>query len=313
MIMKRHLVFNFNKRFVLSLLTLLLIGGGNLFAQNEEANQEKDKRPVKNTFESIWLIDNQTVMIPIKGTFEFDIQHRFGLVGKNEEAGKSNAYDDFYGFFAPSNMRLGFNYVPVERLQLGFGITKERLTWDFNVKYALLQQGRSGGSPVSVTYLGNMAVDTREKAYFLESSDRFSYFHQLMVARKITKSLSFQVSANLSHRNFPEFYVNKEQGITSRMDNDHISMSILGRYKITDALGFIINYDQPLSSHAVEEVEPEPNLSFGIEMTSSAHAFQIFAGNYQSIIPQLNNTKNKNKMGDGEFAIGFNITRLFNW
>jgi hypothetical protein len=304
--MKNQFIFQFNKGFVFSfLLAFLLLGGGNLYAQDEDSNPEKDKRPVKNTFESIWLIDNQTVMVPIKGTFEFDIQHRFGVV--------KNGYDDFYGFFALSNnIRLGFNYVPVERLQLGFGITKERLTWDFNVKYALLQQGRSGGSPVSVTYLGNMAIDTRDKANFLENLDRYSYFHQLMVARKITESLSLQVSANLSHRNFPEFYVNKEQGITNRMHNDHLSVSFLGRYKITDALGFIINYDQPLSNQAVEEIEPEPNLSFGIEMTSSAHAFQIFAGNYQSIVPQLNNTKNKNKMRNGEFAIGFNVTRLFN-
>jgi hypothetical protein len=308
MIMKRHLIFQFNKRFVFSfILSLLLLGGGNLFAQEEDANPEKDTRPVKNTFESIWLIDNQTVMVPFKGTFEFDIQHRFGVV--------SNGYDDFFGFFAPSNLRLGFNYVPIDRLQVGFGITKERMTWDLNAKYALLQQGRSGGSPVSVTYLVNMGIDSRdkEKVNILESTDRFSYFHQLMVARKITKELSLQVSGNLSHRNFPEEFYDAEGNLTGRMHADHISLSVLGRYKITDGIGIIINYDQPLSGHEVEEVEPEPNLSFGIEITTSSHSFQVFAGNYQSIVPQLNNTRNKNKMGDGDFAIGFNMTRLFNW
>ena len=35
-------------------------------------------KPVKNTFQGIWIIDNQTVMVPVKGTFEMDIQHRFG-------------------------------------------------------------------------------------------------------------------------------------------------------------------------------------------------------------------------------------------
>ena len=39
-------------------------------------------KPVKNTFESVWIIDNQTVMVPIKGTLEMDIMHRFGTVDK---------------------------------------------------------------------------------------------------------------------------------------------------------------------------------------------------------------------------------------
>ena len=66
-----------------------------------ETPSPKKVKPVKNTFEGVWLIDNQTVMVPIKGTFEMDIMHRFGVV--------TNGYDDFWGFFAPSNIRLGVN------------------------------------------------------------------------------------------------------------------------------------------------------------------------------------------------------------
>jgi hypothetical protein len=68
-------------------------------------------KPVKNTFESVWIIDNQTVLVPVKKTFEMDIQHRFGTV--------NNGYEDFWGFFAPSNIRIGFSYVPVNKLNVG--------------------------------------------------------------------------------------------------------------------------------------------------------------------------------------------------
>ena len=61
----------------------------------ETAAPSKTK-PVKNTFQSIWIIDNQTVLVPVKKTFEMDIQHRFGVV--------ENGYEDFWGFFAPSNI-----------------------------------------------------------------------------------------------------------------------------------------------------------------------------------------------------------------
>jgi hypothetical protein len=36
------------------------------------------KKPVKNTFENMWILDNQTVMVPIKGTLQMDFMHRFG-------------------------------------------------------------------------------------------------------------------------------------------------------------------------------------------------------------------------------------------
>ena len=101
-----------------------------------------------------------------------------------------------WGLFAPSNFRLGFNYVPVRKFQLGFGFSKENLLWDFNAKYALIRQGRKGGSPVSLTYYANTAIDTRKKEKLtkivegnnqekgvFETIDRFSFFHQLMVAR----------------------------------------------------------------------------------------------------------------------------------
>ena len=86
---------------------------------NAETLAPTKAKPVKNTFESIWIIDNQTVLVPIKGTFEMDIMHRFGTV--------KNGYDDLWGFFAPSNIRLGVAYAPINKLYLGAGITKNKI------------------------------------------------------------------------------------------------------------------------------------------------------------------------------------------
>jgi hypothetical protein len=286
----------------LTVLVLAISISLQLVGQVEEAST-KDTRPVRNTFESIWLIDNQTVMVPFKGTFEFDIQHRFGVV--------KNGYDDFWGLYAPSNIRLGFNYVLIEKLMLGFGFTKQNLTWDFSAKYALLSQGRQGGSPLSVSYFVNTAIDTRKKDNFLNNTDRFSYFHQLMIARKVTENFSVQVAPSLSHYNAVEGYINSEMEIDGKMNNDHIAIAASGRYKIRPAIAIIANYDQPITQHKTNN--PNPNISFGLEFTSSAHAFQIFAGNYYSIVPQRNNMFNRNDFEDGQFLIGFNITRLWNW
>lgn len=289
-------------RLLFLMLGFLSLATTGLIAQEAEEDA-KDTRPIKSTFESAWLIDNQSVMVPIKGTFEFDLQHRFGVW--------KNGYDDFYGLFAPSNIRMGFSYSILDRLGLGFGFTKSNLTWDINVKYALLRQTRSGNVPVSITYFGNVVIDTRDKDKFLNGTDRFSYFHQLILARKVTSNFSVQVAPSLSHVNAVEAFVNSDAEIEAIMENDHIAISVGGRYKLGGAIAIIANYDQPITEH--KSNNPHPNISFGIEMTSSSHVFQIFAGNYSFLTPQRNNVFNQNDFTNSEFLIGFNMTKLWNF
>jgi hypothetical protein len=66
------------------LLIVLCCSLGNLIAQDSTAPVSVAKKSsfVKKTFEGNFILDNQTVMVPIKGTFEFDIQHRFGTTDK---------------------------------------------------------------------------------------------------------------------------------------------------------------------------------------------------------------------------------------
>ena len=267
-----------------------------------ETKTTPKNKPVKNTFESVWLMDNQTVMVPLKGTLEFDIQHRFGTV--------NNGKKDAFGLFAPSNIRLGINYAPVKNLFVGVGLTKERMQTDLNVKYSLLKQTASK-MPVSVTYFGNMVIDGRDKSNFRYGEHRFSYFNQLIVARKITSKFSAQVAPSLSWYNNVEAYVTSKGDIERKMNNYHFAVSVLGRYKVTKTMAVIAGYDQPLTQHLTNN--PDPNICFGLEITTSSHAFQVFAGNYYGIVPQSNNVFNHNSYRDGQFLIGFNITRLWNF
>jgi len=255
---------------------------------------------VKNTFSGSLIIDNQTVMVPVKRTFEFTIQHRFGTI--------NNGYSDLYGIFAPANIRLGLNYTPVTNVQLGLGLTKELMQWDGNIKIAIFRQAVRGGFPVSITYYGDIAISTLPKAgNFVNNLDRISYFNQLIIARKVTDRLSVQVSPSLSYFNNVEGYLSSEGTIKPKMNNYHFAIAFMGRYKVTSGMNVIVDYDQPLTQHPTNN--PHPNISFGIELVTTTHTFQIFIGNYQSIIPQENNFYNQNDYTKGQFCIGFNITR----
>lgn len=286
-------------------VTLMMLCNVRLNAQDSTAVAEPaapvEVRLAKNTFESVWLMDNQTVMVPKKGTLEMAIQHRFGTV--------NNGSKDMFGLFAPSNIRLGMSYAPINKLNVGVGLTKERMQVDLSAKYALLKQTENNKVPVSVSVFANAVIDTRNKSNFRYFEHRLSYFSQVMVARKVTEKFSVQISGSLSWYNNVEGYVNSQGEIAKKMNNGHLAFSALGRYKISDKSAIVIGYDQPLTQHPTNN--PEPNIAFGFETTTDSHAFQIFAGNYYGIVPQSNNFFNQNDYRKGQFVIGFNITRLW--
>lgn len=316
------------KAFFLSLLAVLLFSLTNQAQDSTatvpEEEAPKKAKPVKNTFQSIWIIDNQTVTVPVKKTLEMDIMHRFGTVDKG--------YEDFWGFFAPSNIRLGVNYSPINRLNLGIGITKSSMLWDLSAKYAIITQTPKK-YPVSISWYSNMGYDSRRDPTVYDGSnikyntDRISYFHQLIIARKVTNKLSLQVAPGVSHQNAVSGYYTKNDStgkeVYRSMKNTHFSLAVSGRYKLTEVTSLMINYDQPLTKHP--QFNPSPNLSFGVEFNTSSHSFQLFMGNYFSLSPQRNNLFNSNspfdytdnasgeKVQGGKFLIGFNITRLWNY
>jgi hypothetical protein len=132
-----------------------------------------------------------------------------------------------------------------------------------------------------------------------------------MIARKVTEQFSVQVAPSLSWFNNVEGYVDSKGEIQRKMKNAHFAIAVMGRYKVSEKMSVFAAYDQPLTQHPTNN--PHPNIAFGFEITTSAHAFQVFAGNYYGIVPQSNNMFNQNDYTKGEFLVGFNITRLWNF
>ena len=159
--------------------------------------------------------------------------------------------------------------------------------------------------------MGNFVIDARDESFFRFDVHRLSYFNQLMVARKITGKFSAQLAPSFSWFNNVEGYVDSQGDIQGKMKNGHLAISGLGRYKISEKSAVTAGFDQPLTQHPTNN--PRPNISFGFETTTSAHAFQVFAGNYYGIVPQSSNMFNQNDYRDGQFVIGFNISRLWNF
>lgn len=283
---KLHLIYVF-----LLLLPLSIIA-------QEKAKDSVVDKPERAAFESSYIIDTPTDVLPIKNTLEIQMGHRFGLV--------DGGTNDLIGFWAPSNIRIGLTYSFHDRVTLGYGTTKFDRLQDFNWKVGILKQTRSGKVPVNVTYFGNFTIDARGADNFLVEQHRYSNFHQLIISRRFNPNFSFQIAPSVSHYNL----------VPQRMQNDVVALSLGGRYKVSPQTAILVDYTHPFIHHLDGEdldMDPEDGFSLGVEFRTSSHAFQLFISSYQGIVPQKNIMFNQNNFFDGDFLIGFNITRLYNF
>jgi hypothetical protein len=309
-----NMMFRISATFLLSLILIQLNG----FAQEDSLGP--DNRPAKPAFESGYLIDQQTAVIPVKNTLEFAIHHRFGPM--------NNGASDLLGIYAPSNIRLGLNFCLTDDLLLGIGTTKNKKYQDLVIKYNVLRQTRSLSIPLSITFFENFAIEGQDEKVFgtdYKFSHRFSYFSQLILTHRFNSEFSLQVAPSFTHFNISKNIVepiNDSVSDTIRFDHDKIGISFGGRYKISPQTSIIFGVDMPLWIDGIREY-PKPkylaktNLSLGVEISTSTHAFQIFVATAQGILPQenmmWNNLTGNKKLSTSHLMLGFNITRLWNF
>ncbi|HEY3390583.1 MAG TPA: DUF5777 family beta-barrel protein [Prolixibacteraceae bacterium] len=282
-------------------------------ATEPTGGNEKDK-PVRSPFESGYLIDAQTTVIPNAHTLEAVIQHKFGTT--------ENGHSDLWGIYAPANIRLGLNYVLLKNFQIGAGITKSNMMSDLNAKWTIFQQTRKNTFPVAVALYGNVAVDGRNISAFesgkvrvgthdqlakdFKFPDRLSYFSELIIGRKFCDWFSLQAAVSFTHYN----------SVGAKFDHDRVGVHANGRIKVSPQGSIIFNYDEPLRIKKIsEQVDwtsaPRPNLAIGYEISTSTHAFQIYMGTTGGLLPQETMMYNQNDFTNKQISIGFNITRLW--
>lgn len=284
-----------------------------VFAQEEAdttAAPEKE-RPARAAFESGLLFDNATSTIPTAKTLEMVIQHRFGTT--------NNGITDLYGIWAPSNIRLGLNFSLLDNLNIGIGTTKFNKMQDIQLKYNPIRQTRSNKIPLTVTIYEVVGINGTADDNFgteYKFSNRMSYFTQVILSRRFNDKFSAQVAPSFTHYN----------SLDSTMDHDRIAISAAARFKFSPQSSIIISGDFPLqiqgiSEHNVEfnDLQKEndalvkPNICIGYEVSTSTHAFHIYLGSAQNILPQENMMFNKNDFFDGGILLGLNITRLWSF
>jgi hypothetical protein len=248
--------------------------------------------------------------MPSAKSLEFVIQHRFGNM--------TNGVEDLYGIYGAANTRLALNYTVFDWLQLGYGISKRNMISDLSLKVNIAKQSRTGNKmPVDITYYGNWSIDGRDASTFgndYNFNDRSGLFNEFLFTRKFASWLSVSAGASFTHFNT----------VDTSSTHDKYALHFLGRGKVTSQGSIIMNFDVPLKATGFvenqEATDPsELNFGIGYEIATTTHAFQIFLGSGEYLVPQYNVMWNQNNAfaGDENFwsnvFVGFNITRVWNF
>ena len=152
-----------------------------------EKETPKTDQIVTATFKGTRILNGHSIENRKDKELEFLISHRFGRVNLG--------FDELFGL-DQSNIRFALEYGLNDDITIGLGRSSYEKTYDSFMKYSLLKQKKGANSfPFAVSLFGSVAVktlkdfDPSDKRTFSES---LFYVGQVLIARKVNSSFSFQ-------------------------------------------------------------------------------------------------------------------------
>ena len=277
-----------------------------LMSMLEEENPTPPNTKVIATFKGAKIINAHTTELVKAKTLDFRITHRFG----NISGASGGGFHTLYGFDQSEDIRISFDYGLNEFIQLGIARSKRMENLDGNLKAKILHQREDNSIPVSMVWFSNFAFtpqrDLDDK--YLNISSRISYVHQLIVARKFSEKLSFEVLPTLVHRNL---VVRDEAGITD--ENTFFSLGFAGRVKLTQRVAIVADYFHNFSDYRLNHPTKKfyNPLGIGVEIETGGHVFNLAFTNASGIIENNYLTTTSDDWLKGGYKFGFNISRVF--
>jgi len=262
-------------------------------AQDDLLNMLEDDKPiyVSYLFKGTKVVNAQSVELPARGVLQFNIQHRFGTLN----SGLYNLYGlDF------SQVRLSFDYGIKDWLSISIGRSSSLKIVDANSKIRLRQQVKDGFPLTlvvnSAIYLDQWTDANSQKEDFI-FSNQISFTNQILIAKKITRNLTLQLSPTIVHYNLVEI---------QHEANDKYSLGIGGRQKLTQRISLNSEYFYQLNDKKNNNV-----FSLGFDIETGGHVFQLHLSNSPAMIDPEFITQTNGEWLKGDVYFGFNISRVF--
>ena len=252
------------------------------------------KQFVAYTFKSTRIINTHSIENVAAGVLDFRIMHRFGAINEG--------WYELWGLDQAS-MRMSLDYGLTPWLMVGGGRSNVGKSYDGFVKIRLLRQSlASSEMPVSLSLVSGGILsaqrwqDPDRKNYF---SSRLTYYHQLLVSRKISNDLSLQVTPSLLHRNMVS---------GPDIPNDLWSVGTGGRIKLNSRVSANLDY---IWMPQASKLGVKNSLSLGLDIETGGHVFQLHVTNSRGLNEAQFIADTRGNWNDGTVYFGFNLSRVF--
>jgi hypothetical protein len=289
-------------RHAIAVFLLILLPAG-LVAQDDlmdllNENTKPETVFTTATFKSTRIMNGHSIERMPSGQLDFRISHRFGTIN-------SGAYE-FFGL-DQSNIHFGLEYGITDWVMIGIGRASYEKTYDGFVKFSVLRQSSGAKTmPVSLSVFSSIAVnslkwtDTERTNYF---SSRLSYASQVLIARKINQTFSFQLTPSYVHRNL----------VPTELDpNDLFAIGAGGRMKLSRRISLNAEYYYVINANNTYMSQPIYNpLSVGFDIETGGHVFQLIFTNSLGMIEKSFIGETSGQWIHGDIHFGFNISRVF--
>ncbi|MBG9375624.1 hypothetical protein I5907_05225 [Panacibacter sp. DH6] len=288
------------------ILLLCVLAGVSVTAQDVNLDSlldaEMDKKNKSEiqytdaTFKTSRVVNGHSVETTQPGVFDFKISHRFGTLNQGPY--------ELFGLDVAS-VRIGGEYGVTKRLSVGGGRSSFEKQYDAFLKYRLLWQSTGKRNmPVSLTLLASSMLKTIKDASDTvkrQSSDRYTYAFQALIARKFSSNFSMQLMPTMVHYNIVP---------TADIPNDLFSIGAAARLKLTQRTSITAEYYYQLPNSKLPGTYN--SFSIGYEVETGGHVFQLHLSNSTGMTERTFINETKGRWSKGDIHFGFNVSRVFN-
>ena len=285
-----------NNKIKTSIIILIGLLSNSIISQNnllDEIDYDNEEYKVGlSTFKAHKIINGQSTKQSSKDELYLYVAHRFGSL--------NGGVKTLFGLDI-ANTKIELLYGLTDNLQVGFSRESLKKIYTLNFKYKFSDQGSKFPVNTSLyaSYNYNSSLD--EDIYpTLTESDKNLFLGQLLLSTRISDKWSIQLSPTYAKKGFTETIFEEENNIIIGLGS-----SFRVNNKLVLNIEYFANLDRP-------KISPyEDVLSFGIDIETGGHVFQLLFSNTQTSDDVSVLTDAEGSWKDGEIYFGFNILRVF--
>ncbi len=276
------------------LLTLLGMLPFSLFAQLERSLVNANQ-PVELIFHAPRHINLLTVEPLSKKSMHFAIMHTFGPL--------DGGIENLFGLDNGANIQFSFEFALSNKLSVAASRSSRDKVYNVFGRYHIFQQTQNGKIPFSLSLAGGAGANSSNYDFLPEPAptftERMSYFGQVMLARKFSPKISFQLTPMMAYFTDPRAIYQIEG-----TENLYVALGFSGKLKVTDRSSLSLQYIPNLNT------DLRNNFGIGWDVEAGGHVFQMYFVTSQALNEQYLLAGGNGTIGD-EFRLGFNVNRIF--